>query len=93
MNGAISLLKYHFPRAKRPNSLSRFHIYTTIYLQYVQIKIFNLISHAYMLIIFQRKNSAIGEPTSQVITNWDTTKGTTLSQRGTTRDKSAWTEV
>ena len=33
-----------------------------------------------MLIIFQKKNSTIGEPTSQAITNWDTTKGTTLSQ-------------
>ena len=43
--------------------------------------------------LFQRKNNAIGEPTSQVITNWDTTKGTTLSQRGATRDKSPWTEV
>ena len=48
-----------------------------------------------MLIIFffKEKNSAIGEPTSQVITNWDTTKGTTLGQRGATRDKSLWTEV
>ena len=46
-----------------------------------------------MLINFQRKISAIGEPTSQVITNWDTTKDTTLSQRGATRDKSPWTEV
>ena len=45
-----------------------------------------------MLIIiffsFHRKTDAIGEPTSQVITNWDTTKGITLSQRGATRDKS-----
>ena len=46
-----------------------------------------------MLIMFQRKTNAIGEPTSQVITNWDTTKGTTLGQRGATRDKSPWTEV
>ena len=46
-----------------------------------------------MLTIFSKKNSAIGEPTSQVITNWDTTKGTTLSQRGATRNKSPWTEV
>ena len=46
-----------------------------------------------MLIIFSKKNNAIGEPTSQVITNWDTTKGTTLGQRGATRDKSHWTEV
>ena len=46
-----------------------------------------------MLIIFSKKTNAIGEPTSQVITNWDTTKGTTLGQRGATRDKSHWTEV
>ena len=49
-----------------------------------------------MLIIisfFQRKTNAIGGPTSQVITNWDATKGTTLGQRGATRDKSPWTEV
>ena len=46
-----------------------------------------------MLKIFQRKNNAIGEPTPQVITNWDTTKGTTLGQREATRDKSHWTEV
>ena len=46
-----------------------------------------------MLIIFSKKTNAIGEPTSQVITNCDTTKGTTLGQRGATRDKSPWTEV
>ena len=46
-----------------------------------------------MLIILSKRNSAIGEPTFQVITNWDTTKGTTLGQRGATRDKSHWTEV
>ena len=32
--------------------------------------------------------NAIGEPTSQVITNWDATRGTPLVQRGATRDKS-----
>ena len=37
--------------------------------------------------------NAIGEPTSQVITNWDTTRGTPLGQRGATRDKSHGTEV
>ena len=37
--------------------------------------------------------NAIGEPTSQVITNWDTTRGTPLGQRGATRDKSPGTEV
>ena len=46
-----------------------------------------------MLIIFPKKTNAIWEPTSQVITNCDTTKGTTLGQRGATRDKSPWTEV
>ena len=45
-----------------------------------------------MLIIFS-KNNAIGESTPQVITSWDTTKGTTLRQRGATRDKSHCTEV
>ena len=42
---------------------------------------------------FQREINAIGEPTSQVITNWDTTRGTPLGQRGATRDKSPGTEV
>ena len=42
---------------------------------------------------FQREINAIGEPTSQVITNWDATRGTPLGQRGATRDKSPWTEV
>ena len=42
---------------------------------------------------FQREIIAIGEPTSQVITNWDATKGTPLGQRGATRDKSPGTEV
>ena len=32
-------------------------------------------------------------PLGSPITNWDTTKGTTLGQRGATRDKSHWTEV
>ena len=42
---------------------------------------------------FQREINAIGEPTSQVITNWDATRGTPLGQRGATRDKSPGTEV
>ena len=46
-----------------------------------------------MLIIISKKNNAIGEPTPQVITSWDTIKGTTLGQRGATRDKSPGTEV
>ena len=37
--------------------------------------------------------NASGEPTSQVITNWDATRGTPLGQRGATRDKSPETEV
>ena len=42
---------------------------------------------------FQREINASGEPTSQVITNWDATRGTPLGQRGATRDKSHGTEV
>ena len=42
---------------------------------------------------FQRAINASGEPTSQVITNWDATRGTSLGQRGATRDKSPGTEV
>ena len=41
----------------------------------------------------QYRINASGEPTSQVITNWDTTRGTPLGQRGATRDKSPGTEV
>ena len=55
--------------------------YIIIYLQYVQQK------------TFQREINASGEPTSQVITNWDATRGTPLGQRGATRDKSPETEV
>ena len=48
------------------------------YLQYVQ----------YVgQILFQREINASGEPTTQVITNWDATRGTPLGQRGATRDK------
>ena len=43
--------------------------------------------------LFQREINASGEPTSQVITNWDATRGTPLGQRGATRDKSPGTEV
>ena len=55
-----------------------------IYLQYVQY-----VGEK----TFQREINAIGEPTSQVITNWDATRGTPLGQRGATRDKSPGTEV
>ena len=44
-------------------------------------------------LIFQREINASGEPTSQVITNWDATRGTPLGRRGATRDKSPGTEV
>ena len=37
--------------------------------------------------------STIWEPSLQIITSWVTTKGTTLGQRGATRDKSTRTEV
>ena len=55
-----------------------------IYLQYVQ--------HVEQK-LFQREINASGEPTTQVITNCDTTRGTPLGQRGATRDKSPGTEV
>ena len=60
------------------------YIYIIIYLQYVQYVGQKL---------FQREINAIGEPTSQAITNWDATRGTPLGQRGATRDKSSGTEV
>ena len=60
------------------------YLYIIIYLQYVQYVGQKL---------FQREINAIEEPTSQVITNWDTTRGTPLGQRGATRDKSPGTEV
>ena len=59
-------------------------IYIIIYLQYVQ--------HVGQK-TFQREINAIGESTSQVITNWDATRGTPLGQREATRDKSPGTEV
>ena len=37
--------------------------------------------------------NTIGEPTLQIITNWVSTKGTTLGQTGATKDKSTRTEV
>ena len=56
----------------------------------------NIIS-IYIYIIYlqyvQYGINAIGEPTSQVITNWDATRGTPIGQRGATRDKSPGTEV
>ena len=61
------------------------------------ISIINPIYHhlftIYTTKTFQREINASGEPTNQVITNWDATRGTPLSQRGATRDKSPGTEV
>ena len=56
---------------------------------------FNISSSIYNMYnkTFQREINASGEPTSQIITNWDATKGTPLGQRGATRDKSPGTEV
>ena len=59
------------------------YIYIIIYLQCVQYVGQKL---------FQREINAIGEPTTQVITSWDATRGTPLGQRGATRDKSSGTE-
>ena len=42
---------------------------------------------------FSKRNQCQWEPTSQVITDWDATRGTPLGQRGATRDKSPGTEV
>ena len=82
MNSALSL------------SFQVSYIYIIIYLQYVQHVKQKFhgksISHKSN---FQREINAIGEPTSQVITNWDATRGTPLGQRGATRDKSPGTEV
>ena len=51
------------------------------------------LSIQYIIIYLQHRINASGEPTSQVITNWDATRGTPLGQRGATRDKSPGTEV
>ena len=63
----------------------------------ISISIINSIYHCLFTICttksFQREINASGEPTSQVITNWDATRGTPLGQRGATRDKSPGTEV
>ena len=63
----------------------------------ISLSIINSIYHHLFTICttksFQREINASGEPTSQVITNWDATRGTPLGQRGATRDKSLGTEV
>ena len=65
----------------------------------ISLSIINSIyhSHIYIYIIYlqyvQYEINASGEPTSQVITNWDATRGTPLGQRGATRDKPPETEV
>ena len=66
------------------SALSLSFQYIIIYLQYVQY-----VGQKF----FQREINASGEPTTQAITNWDTTKGTPLGQRAATRDKSPGTEV
>ena len=63
----------------------------------ISLSIVNSIYHHLFTICtiktFQREINASGEPTTQVITNWDATRGTPLGQRGATRDKSPGTEV
>ena len=46
-----------------------------------------------MLDFLKEIHNTIGESNLQFITNWVTTKGATLDQRGATRDKSTRTEV
>ena len=78
MNSALSLPSQHIIL------IGFIYIYIIIYLQYVQYVGQQL---------FQREINAIGEPTTQAITNWNATRGTPLGQRGATRDKSPGTEV
>ena len=52
-----------------------------------------LIKSSECWIISRNFNNTIGEPNIQIITNWVTTKGTTLGQRGATGDMSTRTEV
>ena len=66
----------------------------------ISLSIINSIDHHLITIctiwnqkLFQREINASGEPTTQVITNWDATRGTPLGQRGATRDKPPETEV
>ena len=60
----------------------------------ISLSIINSIyHHLFTTKTFQREINASGEPISQVITNWDATRGTPLGQRGATRDKSPGTEV
>ena len=63
----------------------------------ISLSIINPIYHHLFTICtaktFQREINASGEPTSQVITNWDATRSTPLGQRGATRDKSPGIEV
>ena len=83
MNSALSL-SFQISISKYHSHGFHIYIYIIIYLQYGQ--------HVEQR-HFQREINAIGEPTSQVITNWDATRGTPLGQRGATRDKSPGTEV
>ena len=74
-------MHYHYHFKYHSHIYIYIYIYIIIYLQYVQY------------VGQQRGINAIGEPTSQVITNWDATRGTPLGERGATRDKSPGTEV
>ena len=41
-------------------------------------------------LIFQREINASGEPTSQVITNWDATRGTPFRSEGSHKRQVSW---
>ena len=93
MNSALSF-KISFSQDKKTKLFFlRFGLYTPLFIYNIYSMCKKKIFHDLNVDNFSKKNNAIGEPTSQVITNWDTTKGTTLGQRGATRDKSHWTEV
>ena len=68
------------------NSASSFQNIISIYIYIIYLQYVQYVGQ-------QRGINAIGEPTSQAITNWDTTRGTPLGQRGATRDKPPGTEV
>ena len=66
------------------------HYHYQLSIQYI------ILIYIYIIIYLQYvqyRINASGEPTSQVITNWDVTRGTPIGQRGATRDKSPGTEV
>ena len=69
------------------NSASSLSIINSIYHSHIYIYIIIYLQYV------QYGINAIGEPTSQAITNWDATRDTPLGQRGATRDKPPGTEV